>query len=107
MNYKAYALAGLLLAAIPASALAEGVYYVRNDTGRGFACALRREHGSIVDRFELPAGREWSQTTSGDGPRVLLCDVSQIVPHYRLQAGMRYAFVEEGGRVSLREIGPR
>jgi hypothetical protein len=106
MTRKAILLASLVLAAAPAPVLAAGNYYVRNDTGRVLTCGLRREHGTIIDRFVLRAGAEWSQATEGDGTRVLLCDIGDILPHYRLRSGVRYAVAEVRGRFALGVIGP-
>lgn len=105
MYRKAIAIAALAAAAVPAQALAQGRYYVRNDTGTNLNCGLRRERGAIVDRFLLRAGGEWSQETRGTGPRTLVCDGSDIPPRFRLNSGIRYALLPglRSGSLILRE----
>jgi Ni/Co efflux regulator RcnB len=96
-------LAALAVAATPAAAMAEGVYYLRNDTPRPLTCGLKREHSEAMDRVALRAGGEWSQTTARDGPRTLWCDTGAIRSRYRMRSGVRYALVEDGrGAVWLR-----
>ena len=102
----AIASASLVLAVAPLPALAEGHYFVRNDTSRAFTCGLRRENRSVIDRFVIRSGEEWRQTSAGNGRRVLLCDSHKITPRYPMQAGILYALVEDSrtGRIVLRPI---
>ena len=106
MNRKAFLLAALVLAAMPAPAYAAGSYYVRNDSGRTVACSLRRPHSEIQDQFQLRAGADWSQATESDGNRTLICFVGAMLPRYRLRSGVRYALVDQRGRIAVRVIGP-
>jgi hypothetical protein len=106
MNRKIVLAAALAFAALPAPALAAGNYHVRNDTPRTLACGLRRERSEIIDNFELRPGAGWSQATPRAGNRTLICYVGQVLPHFRLHSGLRYALVDQGGRLALRIAGP-
>ncbi len=63
MRNKAIWLAPLAASLLPAPALAQGQgnYHVRNDTRMTLDCGLRRERGSMMERFTLRPG--------GDGAR--------------------------------------
>ena len=95
-----------VVAAAPLPAIAEGNYSVRNDAGRAFSCGLRHERRSVIDRFVLRSGREWTQTAERDGPRTLLCDSDKFTQRWRMDSGVPYALVEDRrtGRVVLRRI---
>lgn len=106
MVRKAIVLASLFAAAAPAPALAQDVYYVRNETPRAFTCGLRRPHGKI-DRFVLRSGQDWTQTTAGGRGRTLLCDSRPLhTQHFRMRSGVRYALVDHEGEILLRPIEP-
>ena len=99
-------LAAVLLAASPAPASSEGNYSVRNGTGRALTCGLRQERRSVIDRFLLRSGAEWSQTTRRDGPRVLLCDSGKITQRWEMLSGRNYVLTHDrGGYVVLRTAG--
>jgi hypothetical protein len=94
MKRKMVLIASLAVAAVPAPALAEANYYVRNETSLGLSCGLRRERSSVLDRFALPAGGEWSQTLAGDGPRIMMCGGGRVPPRFQLRPGVRYSLVQ-------------
>ena len=105
MTRKALVAAALTLTALPAPARAQdqGNFFVRNDTRDRITCGLRREHGSLMDRFVLAAGEAWRSEQAGSAPRVLICDVGQIYPHFRLRPGVRYSVVDAGhGSIQVR-----
>lgn len=103
MIRTAVAIAVAATAAVPAAAVAEGEYAVRNATPRAYTCGLRREDRSVIDRFVLKAGEEWRQSAHSGGERVLLCDSWVVTPRWRMRPGVRYQLVEEPrtGRVIL------
>ena len=107
MAARGAALAAALFAASAAPALSEGNYSVRNGTSRAFTCGLRHERRSVIDRFVLRSGDEWSQETVRDGPRVLLCDSWKITDRWQMRSGVAYRLEEDRrtGRVVLREQG--
>ena len=98
-------LAAALFAAASAPAFSEGNYSVRNGTSRAFTCGLRHERRSVIDRFVLRSGEEWSQTSARDGQRTLLCDSWKFTDRWRMRSGIPYRLEEDRrtGRVVLRE----
>lgn len=96
MRNKAIWLAPLAASLLPAPALAQGQgnYHVRNDTRMTLDCGLRRERGSLMERFTLRPGGEWRSTQGGSRPRLLLCDTGSVPPRFQLQPGARNALVE-------------
>lgn len=108
MKRKTIFAAALVLAATPAPSIAQdqGNYFVRNDTRATLSCGLRRARGSTMDRFVLEPGAEWQSEQAGDRPRVLICDVGEILPHFRLRPGIRYSVIEGSrGSVTVRIAG--
>lgn len=107
MTHKAYWLAPLAAALLPAPALAQGqdVYHVRNDTRMTLDCGLRRERGSLMERFTLRPGSEWRSAAGGSRPRLLLCDTGGVPPRFQLQPGARNALTEgDRGRLVLTPV---
>ena len=104
MTNKALWIAPLAAILLPAPALAQGQgnYHVRNDTRVTLDCGLRRERGSMMERFTLRPGGEWRSAEGGSRPRLLLCDTGGVPPRFQLQPGARNALVEAGsGRLVL------
>jgi hypothetical protein len=102
MTHKALWLAPLAASLLPAPALAQGQgnYHVRNNTRMTLDCGLRRERGSLMERFTLRPGGEWRSAEGGNRPRLLLCDTGSVPPRFQLQPGARNALVE-GARGGL------
>jgi len=102
MTPKALWLAPLAAALLPAPAYAQsqGNYHVRNDTRITLDCGLRRERGSMMERFTLRPGGEWRSAEGGNRPRLLLCDAGGVPPRFQLRPGARNALVE-GARGGL------
>ena len=101
-------IACLLLAGAPtpAAAFADGAYYVRNDTPRAQSCGVRRAGTQAAVRVVLPRGGEWSQPAGRDTSRVLVCYTGVHRNTFPIQAGLRYALIEDsGGILRLRTIG--
>jgi|GEM_PF-6642515 len=107
MTLKAIILASAVLAATPAPAFAENVYYVRNDTGIPYTCGLRRDPNRKIYRFVLLSGQEHSRALAGGSERTLLCDSSPVTQRFRMRSGVRYSLIRQPeGDVVLRPIGP-
>jgi len=72
---KTMATAALAFAALagadPAFALAEGSFYVRNDTGQAQNCTVRHAGTNYAAPIVLRAGGEWSATSRTDRREVL------------------------------------
>ena len=88
-------LAGIL-AATPASAMAEGSHYVRNDTGEAQNCTIRHAGSNYAAPIILRAGGEWSGTSRTDRPSVLICRGAARDMTFRMQSGRRYALQKTG-----------
>ena len=95
-----------MLFAVPANALAESRYSVRNGTTRTFSCGLRHERRSIIERFVLLSGAEWQQAAVRDGTRTLLCDSAKATQRWRMQSGVPYVLREDRrtGRIVLHSL---
>ena len=92
-------------AAMPASAFAEGIYYIRNDTPRPLTCGIRRPRSEVVERLALRPGGEWNQTTRRSDTRTLICYVGARRSTFRVASGQRYALHEDGtGALWLRLV---
>ncbi|HYD13915.1 MAG TPA: hypothetical protein VEC11_13785 [Allosphingosinicella sp.] len=101
-------MAALVLAAVsaPATALAAGSYYVRNDTRQLATCGARRPRSQVTDQVSLRPGAEWSQTTERDETRTLICYIGVRRQTFRMVSGQRYALLEaENGALWLRALG--
>jgi hypothetical protein len=107
---KRKAILAAMLAAIvtpaPSIAQTQGNYFVRNDTRAILSCGLRRAHGTMMDRFLIDPGAEWRSDRRGNAPRTLICEVGQILPHFRLRPGVRYVVADgNAGTIVLRVAG--
>jgi hypothetical protein len=101
-SYRIAAAALVVIAAPPA--LAEGRYSVRNEAGRTFSCGLRHETRSVIERFVLRDGAEWTNASPGEGERVLLCDSWKFTQRWRMRPGVPYVLANDphSGFVVLR-----
>ena len=92
--------AALIFAALagadPAFALAEGSFYVRNDTGESQNCTVRHAGTNYAAPIVLRAGSEWSATSRTDRPSVLICRGAARDMTFRMQSGRRYALTKTG-----------
>ena len=98
-----------VLAAVASPALAEGRYSVRNETGRTFSCGLRHETRSLIERFVLRNGAEWTNSSAGEGERILLCDSWKFTQRWRMRPGVPYVLANDphSGFVVLRAADAR
>ncbi len=97
---KRFMTTAALLAAIagagPAFAMAEGSFYVRNDTGESQNCSIRHAGSNYAAPITLRAGGEWSGTGRTDRPSVLICRGAARDLNFRMQSGRRYALTKTG-----------
>ncbi|HTU10192.1 MAG TPA: hypothetical protein VMG08_04765 [Allosphingosinicella sp.] len=94
--------------AMPAPALANGTYHVRNETQRPLTCGIRRPRSEVTIPVTLRPGGDWSQATARDETRTLICYNGHRRQTFRLQSGQRYALSEDGnGVLWLRAAGAR
>jgi hypothetical protein len=92
----ATALLAAIAFATPASALAEGSFQVRNDTGEAQSCSIRYAGSNYAAPIVLRAGGEWSGTSRTDRPSVLICRGAARDMTFRMQSGRRYALAKTG-----------
>ena len=92
----AAALLAAVAAATPASALAEGSFHVRNDTGESQHCSVRHAGSNYAAPILLPAGGEWRATSRTDRPSVLICRGASRDLTFRMRSGRHYALTKTG-----------
>ena len=85
-----------LAAGGPAFAMAEGSFFVRNDTGEAQNCSIRYAGSNYAAPIVLRAGGEWSGTGRTDRPSVLICRGAARDMNFRMQSGRRYALTKTG-----------
>jgi hypothetical protein len=91
------AILGAAVTATPA--LAEGTWYVRNDTGESQTCTVRYPGSQAVESIVLRRGGDWSGTTRSDRTRTLICQTASRPRQFRLESGQRYSLTKTGAGV--------
>lgn len=84
------------LAATPASAMAEGTHYVRNETGETQNCTIRHAGSNYAAPIILRADGEWSGTSRTERTSTLICRGAARDMTFRMQSGQRYALRKTG-----------